>query len=175
MKIERAYTRLTCPGRNFFTLKILTDEGVFGLGDGTLNGRELAVKVCLDDYVIPCLVGSDPRNIDDIWPYLYRAAYWRSGPGTIAAIAAVDVALWDIKGKLAQIPWRSRRPVGAELWSPGADGTCGGDRRGLPAHLTLQGRIPRNGRSVRVGRRYRREARGATSVRARLLASRAAV
>jgi L-alanine-DL-glutamate epimerase-like enolase superfamily enzyme len=104
MKIERAYTILTCPGRNFVTLKVVTDEGVHGLGDATLNGRELAVKAYLDDHVIPCLIGRDPRNIEDIWQYLYRGAYWRRGLVTMAAIAAVDVALWDIKGKLAQMP-----------------------------------------------------------------------
>ena len=101
MKIERAYTIVTCPGRNFVTLKIVTDEGVHGLGDATLNGRELAVAAYLDDHVIPCLIGRDPRSIEDIWQYLYRGAYWRRGPVTMAAIAAVDVALWDIKGKLA--------------------------------------------------------------------------
>src|SRR6478672_8077510 len=104
MKIERAYTILTCPGRNFVTLKIVTDEGVHGLGDGTLNGRELAVKAYLDEHVIPCLIGRDPRNIEDTWQYLYRGAYWRRGPVTMTAIAAVDIALWDIKGKAAGMP-----------------------------------------------------------------------
>ena len=60
MKIERAYTILTCPGRNFVTLKIVTNEGVHGLGDATLNGRELAVKAYLDEHVVPCLLGRDP-------------------------------------------------------------------------------------------------------------------
>ena len=104
MKIDRAYTILTCPGRNFVTLKIVTDDGVHGLGDATLNGRELAVKAYLDEHVIPCLIGRDPHNIEDIWQYLYRGAYWRRGAVTMAAIAAVDVALWDIKGKLAGMP-----------------------------------------------------------------------
>ena len=104
MKIERAYTILTCPGRNFVTLKIVTDEGSYGLGDATLNGRELAVKSYLDDHVIPCLIGRDPRNIEDTWQYLYRGAYWRRGPVTMTAIAAVDMALWDLKGKHAGMP-----------------------------------------------------------------------
>src|SRR6267154_5595964 len=104
MKIERAYTILTCPGRNFVTLKIITDDGVHGLGDGTLNGRELAVKAYLDEHVIPCLIGRDPRNIEDIWQYLYRGAYWRRGPVTMTAIAAIDMALWDIKGKALKTP-----------------------------------------------------------------------
>jgi len=79
MKIERTYTILTCPGRNFVTLKILTDEGVFGLGDGTLNGRELAVKAYSDDHAVPCVVGRDPRNNDDIWQHLYRAPIGAAG------------------------------------------------------------------------------------------------
>src|SRR5437016_12699402 len=104
MKIERAYTILTCPGRNFVTVKIVTDEGVHGLGDATLNGRELAVKAYLEDHVVPCLIGRDPKNIEDIWQYLYRGAYWRRGPVTMTAIAAIDMALWDIKGKALSTP-----------------------------------------------------------------------
>src|SRR5947199_9333654 len=104
MKIERAYTIVTCPGRNFVTPKIVTDEGVHGLGDATLNGREKAVVSYLEDHVIPCLIGRDPHRIEDIWQYLYRGAYWRRGPVTMTAIAAVDTALWDIKGKVAKLP-----------------------------------------------------------------------
>src|SRR5947209_3993247 len=104
MKIQRAYTILTCPGRNFVTLKIVTGDGVYGVGDATLNGRELAVKAYLDEHVIPCLIGRDSRSVEDIWQYLYRGAYWRRGPVTMAAIAAVDMALWDIKGKRAGMP-----------------------------------------------------------------------
>jgi len=104
MRIERAYTIVTCPGRNFVTLKVVTADGVHGVGDATLNGRELAVKAYLDEHVIPCLIGRDPRNIEDTWQYLYRGAYWRRGPVSMAAIAAVDTALWDIMGKLAGMP-----------------------------------------------------------------------
>lgn len=104
MKIERAYTIVTCPGRNFVTLKVVTADGAHGVGDATLNGRELAVKAYLDEHVIPCLIGRDPRNVEDIWQYLYRGAYWRRGPVTMAAIAAVDMALWDILGKRAGMP-----------------------------------------------------------------------
>lgn len=104
MKITNARIIVTCPGRNFVTLKIETDEGVTGLGDATLNGRELAVASYLTDHVIPCLIGRDPQRIEDIWQYLYRGAYWRRGPVTMAAIAAVDTALWDIKAKIAGLP-----------------------------------------------------------------------
>ncbi|AWM88044.1 D-mannonate dehydratase ManD [Microvirga sp. 17 mud 1-3] len=104
MKIERAYCIVTCPGRNFVTLKIVTDQGVYGIGDATLNGRELAVAAYLEEHVIPCLIGRDPQQIEDIWQYLAKGAYWRRGPVTMSAIAAVDTALWDIKAKIAGQP-----------------------------------------------------------------------
>ncbi|MBF9233652.1 D-mannonate dehydratase ManD [Microvirga alba] len=104
MKIEKAYCIVTCPGRNFVTLKIVTDEGVYGIGDATLNGRELAVSAYLEEHVIPCLIGRDPQQIEDIWQYLAKGAYWRRGPVTMSAIAAVDMALWDIKAKIAGLP-----------------------------------------------------------------------
>jgi mannonate dehydratase len=102
-KITNAKVIVTSPGRNFVTLKIETD-GVHGLGDATLNGRELAVASYLTDHVIPCLIGRDAHQIEDIWQFLYRGAYWRRGPVTMSAIAAVDMALWDIKAKLAGMP-----------------------------------------------------------------------
>ena len=103
-KITSARVIVTSPGRNFVTLKIETDEGVYGLGDATLNGRELAVASYLEDHALPCLIGRDAHRIEDIWQYLYRGAYWRRGPVTMTAIAAVDMALWDIKGKIANLP-----------------------------------------------------------------------
>jgi mannonate dehydratase len=103
-KITAARVIVTCPGRNFVTLKIETSEGVYGVGDATLNGRELAVASYLTDHVIPCLIGRDAHQIEDIWQYLYKGAYWRRGPVTMAAIAAVDMALWDIKAKIAGLP-----------------------------------------------------------------------
>jgi len=104
MKITDAKVIVTCPGRNFVTLKITTDEGLHGVGDATLNGRELAVVSYLEEHVVPCLIGRDPQQIEDIWQFLYRGAYWRTGPVTMAAIAAVDTALWDIKAKAANMP-----------------------------------------------------------------------
>jgi mannonate dehydratase len=95
---------VTCPGRNFVTLKIETDQGVYGIGDATLNGRELSVASYLTDHVVPVLIGRDAHRIEDIWQYLYRGAYWRRGPVTMTAIAAVDTALWDIKAKVAGLP-----------------------------------------------------------------------
>ena len=104
LKIVSAKVIVTCPGRNFVTLKIETADGITGLGDATLNGRELPVASYLTDHVIPCLIGRDAHQIEDIWQYLYRGAYWRRGPVTMSAIAAVDMALWDIKAKAANMP-----------------------------------------------------------------------
>jgi mannonate dehydratase len=69
-----------------------------------VNGRELAVASYLRDHVAPLLVDRDAHRIEDTWQYLYRGAYWRRGPVTMAAIAAVDVALWDIKAQAAGMP-----------------------------------------------------------------------
>ncbi len=103
-RIVSARVIVTCPGRNFVTLKITCDDGTTGVGDATLNGRELSVASYLTDHVVPCLIGRDAHRIEDVWQYLYKGAYWRRGPVTMAAIAAVDTALWDIKGKLAGMP-----------------------------------------------------------------------
>src|SRR5467141_5205501 len=99
MKITDAKVIVCSPGRNFVTLKVATEDGIYGLGDATLNGRELAVASYLTEHVIPLLIGRDARRIEDIWQYLYKGAYWRRGPVTMSAIAAVDTALWDIKGR----------------------------------------------------------------------------
>jgi len=104
MKIVDVKVVVTNPDRNFVTVRIETDDGVSGLGDATLNGRELAVASYLTDHVAPLLIGTDPHRIEDTWQFLYRGAYWRRGPVTMAAIAGVDVALWDIKAKIAGLP-----------------------------------------------------------------------
>src|SRR5690606_27268769 len=117
MKITDVEVLVTSPGRNFVTLRISTDSGHTGLGDATLNGREPAVASYLSEHIAPALVGRDPSAIEDTWHYLYRGAYWRRGPVTMTAIAAVDVALWDILGKSTGVPvyqllgGRSRRGV----------------------------------------------------------------
>jgi mannonate dehydratase len=127
MKIVDAKIIVTCPGRNFVTLKVVTEDGIHGLGDATLNGRELAVASYLTDHVLPCLIGRDARRIEDTWQYLYKGAYWRRGPVTMAAIAAVDTALWDIKGKALNTPvydllgGRSREAVQVYCHANGRD------------------------------------------------------
>ncbi|PHY18464.1 D-mannonate dehydratase ManD [Caulobacter sp. BP25] len=104
LKIIDAKVIVTCPGRNFVTLKITTEDGITGVGDATLNGRELSVVSFLRDHMIPSLIGRDAHQIEDIWQFFYRGSYWRGGPVAMTALAAVDMALWDIKGKVAGLP-----------------------------------------------------------------------
>ena len=103
-KIASAEVIVCSPGRNFVTLKLTTSDGVVGVGDATLNGRELAVAAYLNEHVCPLLIDRDPDRIEDTWQYLYKGAYWRRGPVTMAAIGGVDTALWDIKAKVAGLP-----------------------------------------------------------------------
>src|SRR5262245_41817601 len=127
MRIVDARVIVCSPGRNFVTLKLVTEDGLYGLGDATLNGRELAVASYLEDHVVPLLIGRDARRIEDTWQYLYKGAYWRGGPVTMTAIAAVDTALWDIKGKMLNAPvyqllgGRSRDSVMVYAHANGAD------------------------------------------------------
>lgn len=104
MKITDAQVFIGGPGKNYVTLKVMTDQGVYGLGDATLNNRETLPAAYLSDYLIPNLIGRDPRNSEDIWQYFYRGAYFRRGPIAMAAFGAIDTALWDIKAKLADMP-----------------------------------------------------------------------
>ena len=116
MKIVKAEVFVTCPGRNFVTLKITTEDGITGLGDATLNGRELSVASYLQDHLCPQLIGRDAHRIEDIWQVFYKGAYWRRGPVTMSAISAVDMALWDIKAKAANMPKDNIKRALDKLW-----------------------------------------------------------
>src|SRR5579872_3055252 len=105
MKITDVRVIVTCPSCNYVTFKIMTDEpGLYGVGDATLNGRELAVATALKEHIAPLLIGRDPDRIEDIWQMLFRGTYWRGGPVLMTALAGIDIALWDIKGKRANLP-----------------------------------------------------------------------
>jgi len=105
LKITEVRVIVTCPDRNYVLVKILTSEpGLYGVGDATLNGRELAVAADLEQHIAPLLIGRDPEQIEDTWQYLYRGPYWRGGPVQMTAVAGVDLALWDIKSKRAGMP-----------------------------------------------------------------------
>jgi mannonate dehydratase len=105
LKITDVRVIVTCPGRNYVLVKIMTSEpGLYGVGDATLNGRELAVATDLEKHIAPLLIGRDPEAVEDTWQFLYRGPYWRGGPIQMTALAGVDLALWDIKGKRAGMP-----------------------------------------------------------------------
>ena len=105
MRITEVRVIVTSPGRNYVLVKILTDEpGLYGVGDATLNGRELAVATALQDHLAPLLIGRDPDRIEDVWQMIFRGTYWRGGPVLMTALAGIDLALWDIKGKRAGLP-----------------------------------------------------------------------
>ncbi len=104
MKITEIRVILTCPdGRNFVLVKVFTDEGPCGVGEGTLNGNEPVVAKAIE-HMAPLLIGMDPRNIEDIWQFVYHWPYFRGGPVYAAAAGAIDLALWDLSGKLTGRP-----------------------------------------------------------------------
>jgi mannonate dehydratase len=104
MKITDVRVIVTCPGRNYVFVKVFTDQpGLYGVGEGTLNGSEPVVAEAIR-HMAHLLIGRDPQRIEDTWQLLYRHSYWRGGPIYMAAIAAIDMALWDIKGKQAGLP-----------------------------------------------------------------------
>ena len=104
MKITEVRVIVTCPGRNYVFDKVMTDvPGLYGVGEGTLSGSETVVAEAIR-HMSHLLIGRDPQRIEDTWHLLYRQGYWRGGPIFMAAIAAIDFALWDIKGKQANLP-----------------------------------------------------------------------
>lgn len=104
MQITEIRVIVTCPGRNYVFVKVMTDvPGLYGIGEGTLAGSESIVAEALR-HISHLLIGRDPQRIEDIWHLVYRHGYWRGGPIFMAALAAIDIALWDIKGKQAGLP-----------------------------------------------------------------------
>src|SRR5437879_12375301 len=104
MKITEVRVIVTCPGRNYVLIKVMTDEpGLYGVGDATLNGRELAVAAALTEHIGPLLIGRDPDRIEDIWQSLFRGAYWRGGAVLMTALAGVDTARRVMQGEGAKL------------------------------------------------------------------------
>jgi galactonate dehydratase len=101
MKITKLTTYRVPP--RWMLLKIETDEGVFGWGEPVIEGRARTVETAVQEME-PFLIGQDPARINDLWQTMYRAGFYRGGAILMSAIAGIDQALWDIKGKVLGAP-----------------------------------------------------------------------
>ena len=101
MKITKLTTFIVPPRWCF--LKIETDEGIAGWGEPVVEGRAQTVAAAVDE-LSDYLIGRDPRHVQDLWNVMYRAGFYRGGPIMMSAIAGVDQALWDIKGRALGVP-----------------------------------------------------------------------
>lgn len=121
---------LTAPeGTTLVVVRVETNQpGLYGLGCATFTQRALAVATAVDDYLAPQLVGRDPADVTDIFTASYVSSYWRSGPVLNNALSGVDMALWDLKGKVAGLP----------VWQV-LGGRC---RAAVPVYAHAAGRDP---------------------------------
>ncbi|GAF37726.1 gluconate dehydratase [Lentilactobacillus farraginis DSM 18382 = JCM 14108] len=101
MKIESFQTYIVPP--RWLFLKIETDEGISGWGEPVIEGKAATVETAVHELMSQ-LIGSDPFRIEDAWEKMYRAGFYRGGPILMSAIAGIDQALWDIKGKAFKAP-----------------------------------------------------------------------
>lgn len=106
LKITNIKTIMTAPNRiRLVVVKVETSEpGLVGWGCATFTQRALVVKTAIDEYLAPFLKGRNVDEIEDIWQSSYMSSYWRNGPVLFNAMSGVDIALWDIKGKRANMP-----------------------------------------------------------------------
>src|SRR5215212_11456842 len=99
MKIRDVKTYvMASPGRDYVFVKVTTDEGLYGWGEGTLERKERTVATAVEDLKV-FLIGEDPTRIDYLWQRMYRHAFWRGGEVVLSAMSGIEQALWDITGK----------------------------------------------------------------------------
>ena len=109
LKITAVKVVVTNPARaplaNYVLVKIETNQpGLWGWGDATCTGSELGVAKFLEEHMAPGMLGRNPMQLEDLWQTLFFLPYYRSGSVHMSAISGIDMALWDIKGKVADLP-----------------------------------------------------------------------
>lgn len=93
------------PLGNFVLVRVTTDQdGLYGWGDATCSGSEMAVAAMIEEHIAPALIGQPAGRIEQLWHTIFHLPYYRSGSVHLSAISGIDMALWDIKGKQAGLP-----------------------------------------------------------------------